>query len=133
MTITGRCECSSITFRVDADPADVRDVFDCHCGRCRRFTGHHMAATSVPTELVTIHDEGTLTWFSPHATVQYGFCNHCGSSLFWRAVAHPERVSITAGSIDQPTGMRTTAAWWMAEHGDYHTPQSDVIQYSHDG
>jgi hypothetical protein len=111
----------------------MRDVVDCHCGRCRRFTGHHMAASSAHPDQVTIDDDGSLVWYSPDPTVEYGFCGRCGSSLFWRAHTQPDRLSITAGSIDPPTGLRTTAAWWMAEHGDYHTPAPGLIEHSHDG
>jgi hypothetical protein len=130
MSITGRCECGAIAYRVEGA---VRDVVNCHCGRCRRFTGHHMAATSAPTDQVTVDDDGSLTWFSPDPTVQYGFCGRCGSSLFWRALAEPERMSITAGSVDAPTGLRTVAAWWMAEHGDYHLPHPGLVEHERDG
>ena len=130
MRATGRCECSAVQYSVDGE---LRDVFDCHCGRCRRFTGHHMAATSARTDDVTITDSGSLVWFSPEPSVQYGFCGRCGSSLFWRTLARPERLSITAGSIDQPTGLRTTTAWWTSEHGDYHTPPHGLVEHSHDG
>jgi hypothetical protein len=129
-SITGRCECGAVTYRVDGP---VRDVFDCHCARCRRFTGHHMAGTSAPVERIAIQDDGTLTWYSPHPTVQYGFCGRCGSSLFWRAVERPDRLTITAGTIDQPTGLRTSAAWWMSEHGDYHAPHPGLIEHDRDG
>ena len=47
MKATGRCECGGVRYRIDGD---VRDVVNCHCGRCRRFTGHHMAATSAPVD-----------------------------------------------------------------------------------
>src|SRR5215213_9058230 len=104
MSITGRCECAAVRYRVDGE---VRDVINCHCGRCRRFTGHHMAGTSASMEQVTIDDNGALTWYSPDPTVEYGFCGRCGSSLFWRAVDQPERLTITAGTIDEPTGLLT--------------------------
>lgn len=131
MKATGRCECAAVQYRVDGE---MRPVYNCHCGRCRRFTGHHMAATAVHPDHVTIaDDDASLVWYSPDPTVQYGFCGRCGSSLFWRAGAHPEKLCITAGSMDQPTGLRTTTAWWMAEHGDYHTPQPGLIEHSHDG
>jgi hypothetical protein len=42
-------------------------------------------------------------------------------------------LSICAGSLDQPTGLRTTAAWWMGEHADYHTPQPELVEYEYDG
>ena len=92
-----------------------------------------MAGTSASMEQVTIDDDGALTWYSPDPTVEYGFCGRCGSSLFWRAVDQPERLTITAGTIDEPTGLRTTAAWWMCEHGDYHVPAPGLIEYDRDG
>jgi hypothetical protein len=42
-------------------------------------------------------------------------------------------MSICAGGLEQPTGLRTTAAWWMSEHGDYHTPSSNLTEYELDG
>ncbi|MDX6374077.1 MAG: hypothetical protein QOD98_3065, partial [Nocardioidaceae bacterium] len=44
----------------------LRDVVNCHCRRCRRFTGHHLAATSADVGNVEIDDvEELLTWFWP--------------------------------------------------------------------
>jgi hypothetical protein len=100
---------------------ELRDVINCYCGRCRRFTGHHMAATSAAVADVEIEDvEGRLTWFEPVEEAAYGFCGRCGSSLFWQGASTPERLSICAGSIDPPTGLRTTEAWWVSEASDYH-------------
>ena len=79
-----------------------------------------MAGTSAPVERVTIDDGGSLTWYSPHPTVQYGFCSRCGSSLFWRGAATPDRISISAGTLDPPTGLQTIEAWWTSEASDYH-------------
>jgi hypothetical protein len=115
---TGRCLCGAVTFEVDGP---LRDVLDCHCHRCRRFTGHHMAATSAARADLTVRDpERQLTWYEPVPEAAYGFCARCGSSLFWRGADHPDRTSICAGVLDQPTGLRTVAAWWVSEAGDYH-------------
>jgi hypothetical protein len=101
---------------------ELRDVFDCHCERCRRFTGHHMAASAADTAAISVEDEGgLLRWYRPVPDAAYAFCSACGSSLFWRASATPERTSICAGTLDQPTGLRTVAAWWVSEAGDYYT------------
>jgi hypothetical protein len=115
---TGSCLCGAVAYAVTGE---LRDVINCHCGRCRRFTGHHMAATSVAVTDIEIEDaEGQLTWFEPVDEAAYGFCGRCGSSLFWQGASTPERLSICAGSIDPPTGLRTTEAWWVSEAGDYH-------------
>jgi hypothetical protein len=99
----------------------LRDVIDCHCLRCRRFTGHHMAATIAEKDDVAIVDaKGRLTWFYPVDEAGYAFCATCGSSLFWQAKSHPASLSICAGTLEAPTGLRTTEAWWVTEAGDYY-------------
>jgi hypothetical protein len=93
---------------------------DCHCHRCRRFTGHYMAASSARVDDVEISDvAGRLTWFFPVEEAGYAFCRRCGSSLFWAAAGSPE-MSICAGTVDPPTGLRTVEAWWVSEASDYH-------------
>lgn len=114
----GRCLCGGIRFAV----RDVlRDVINCHCERCRRFTGHHMAATSARLSDISIDDaDSLLRWFSPIPEASYAFCSRCGSSLFWQSASDPARWSICAGTLATPTGLRTTQAWWTIEASDYY-------------
>lgn len=88
-----------------------------------------MAATAANPDQVTFVSQDTLTWYQPDATVEYGFCRRCGSSLFWRALAIPDKLCITAGSLDQPTGLTTTKAWWIAEAADYHVRAAGVDEH----
>jgi hypothetical protein len=92
-----------------------------------------MAVTGAPIDQVEFESDATLTWYSPDPSVAYGFCSTCGSSLFWRAADRPTHLAICAGTLDQPTGLHTSTAWWMAEHADYHTPEPDVESHDHDG
>jgi hypothetical protein len=91
-----------------------------------------MAATGSSPDMVRFTSTATLTWYSPEPSVAYAFCSKCGSSLFWRATARPDHLSICAGTLDQPTGLRTSSAWWMAEHADYHTPEPNVNEFEYD-
>ena len=91
-----------------------------------------MAATRALTADVSITSD-TVSWFSPDPGVEYGFCRRCGSSLFWRAESRPEFLNLCAGSLDQPTGLHTTTAWWVAEHADYHEPAAGLIDHEYDG
>jgi hypothetical protein len=122
----GRCDCGGVAFEI-AGP--LRDVYNCHCERCRRITGHHMAATAVAPEQITFTAESTLRWYDPVPTVHYGFCSVCGSTLFWKADEVTGKLCISAGSLDQPTGLRTTKAWWVAEAGDYHERQDGLQDF----
>lgn len=126
---SGRCLCGAVSYTV---VGPLRDVFECHCERCRRFTGHHMAATAADADQVCVEGE-PLRWFSPDPAVEYGFCSHCGSSMFWRSTAPGERMSIAAGTLDQPTGLRTTEAWWVDAAADYIDLPPRRVEHSGDG
>ena len=91
-----------------------------------------MAATAAHPDQVTFAADDTLRWYQPDDTVEYGFCSQCGSSLFWRAIAIPDKLCITAGSLDQPTGLTTTKAWWIAEAGDYHVRAIGVDEHQYE-
>jgi hypothetical protein len=81
-----------------------------------------MAATSAARDDLVIDDEAALLrWYSPVPEASYAFCSRCGSSLFWQAASEPSRLSICAGTLDPPTGLRTAAAWWISEASDYHS------------
>ena len=91
-----------------------------------------MAATESSPDMVRFTSTTTLTWYAPEPSVAYAFCSKCGSSLFWRTAARPDHLSICAGTLDQPTGLRTSSAWWMAEHADYHTFEPHVDEFEYD-
>lgn len=117
----GECLCGGVRYAVTGP---LRDVTDCHCHRCRRFTGHFLAATSAAAADVAVDDpDGLLTWYWPVPEAAYGFCRRCGSSLFWQSAADPQRRSIAAGTLDPPTGLKTACAWWVSEASDYFARQ----------
>lgn len=124
--VGGGCACGAVRYRVTGP---LRDVVNCHCEPCRRTTGHHMAATAADPDAVLLMSTVSLKWYSRTDTVQYGFCVECGSSLFWRAADKPTSISITAGSLDHPTGLTTSAALFTAEHGDYFESCSFPIEH----
>lgn len=79
-----------------------------------------MAASAAPEESVRVDDPDSLvTWFLPVPEAAYAFCARCGSSLFWRGRGSTD-LSVCAGTLDPPTGLRTVAAWWVSEASDYH-------------
>lgn len=79
-----------------------------------------MAATAASTDRFRVVNDDTLRWFERTPAVAYGFCCHCGSTLFWRADDKPDTVSIAAGTLDAPTGLTTELALFTAAASDYH-------------
>ena len=121
--------CGGVRYEVTGP---LRDVWNCHCIRCRQFTGHYLPASGAPADAVTFETDETLAWYSPVESVYYGFCQRCGSSLFWKTDERPEWLSIAAGSVDQPSGLRTTTSWWTAAIADYHQQQPGLNEYDYE-
>ncbi len=112
---TGSCLCGGVRYQV-AGP--LRHVIACHCGQCRKTSGHYVAATQAALADVTITGE-TLGWYRSSPEAERGFCTRCGGNLFWRPGAGG-RISIFAGTLDGPTGLRMTEQIHVADKGDYY-------------
>ena len=87
---------------------------------CRRWHGGPGAYTSAPPEALRV--SGDVRWIdSPESNThaRRGFCADCGSSLFWDA---PDRdwISIAAGTLDPPTGLRTVKHIYTDDASDYY-------------
>jgi hypothetical protein len=111
--------CGAVRYEVRGP---LRDVLICHCDECRRWHGHVSASTAARKEDLVLLDQRGLHWIdSPasHAGARRGFCAECGSSLFWDAPRR-ETISIAAGTLDGPTGLRTVGHWFTSQAGDYY-------------
>ena len=115
---TGRCLCGAVTYEVRGP---LRDVIVCHCVECRRWGGHAGAFSAAREEHLAIGETDALRWIdSPESDrdSQRGYCTACGSSLFWNS-PHTERISIAAGTLDQPTGLRIAGHIYTHAAGDW--------------
>lgn len=111
----GGCLCGGVRYEVRGP---IRDVVVCHCSHCRRTHGHvaaYAACRSADLELVR---GGALRWYDD-GDRRRGFCTGCGASLFWR-VEGRQTTSIAAGTLDEPTGLRTIAQIYVADAADYY-------------
>lgn len=126
--ITGGCLCGSVRYQVNGP---LRDIIACHCEQCRRSSGHFVAATACRRAHFSLTKQASLQWFSAVEGFRRGFCNQCGSSLFFEETGG-ERVSIAAGTLDAPQGLHIAAHIYVAEAGDYYALDDGVPQ-SQDG
>ena len=115
---SGRCLCGAVSYTV---AAPLRDVIACHCEQCRRTSGHHVAASSAPSDALAIEDPtGALTWYRSSDFARRGFCGVCGSNLFWNRIGGTD-TSIMVGSLNEPTGLTLIRHIYCAFKGDYYT------------
>jgi len=121
---TGGCLCGAVRYAVRGR---LRDVVNCHCSRCRRTHGHVGAYTEAAWADLDLVEQGGLAWYVADER-ERGFCGDCGASLFWRRVGG-ERVSIAAGTLDGPTGLRTAAHIFVDSKGDYYDIADDLPRF----
>jgi hypothetical protein len=124
----GRCLCGEVRFEVHGP---LRPVIYCHCTMCRRSSGHHVAATACAPEHLRLLAAHSLRWYRSSAIARRGFCETCGSQLFWEP-AHGGHVSIWAGALDAPTGLKTSRHIFVAEKGDYYEIGDGLPQWPGD-
>jgi len=122
--VRGKCDCGAVSFEMQA----VRpSVTVCHCSQCRRTSGHLWAATSAAFDDVHFTNDQGLVWYSSSDFAKRGFCNTCGSSLFYR-MNDEDGIGIAAGCLDAPTGLHIGRHIFVKDKGDYYDIAGDAPQ-----
>ena len=119
---TGGCLCGAVRYEVRGR---LRHVINCHCGQCRRTHGAYGPYSNVAKSHLTLVEEKGLAWYPSSHRAKRGFCNTCGSSLFWSA-GDTDTISISAGTLDQPTGLRTIGNIFVDGKGDFYDLHDDL-------
>lgn len=123
---SGGCLCGAVRY---SHAGPLRPVVACHCEQCRRTSGHFVAATHGRREHLQLGRDDDLRWYESSPGVRRGFCGTCGSSLFWEREGSGG-ISIMAGTLDRPTGLRLVQHIYTAYAGDYYTIDPGLPQAS---
>jgi len=121
----GSCLCGAVTFEVNGDLAGP-DA--CHCGMCRKHSGHIFASTDVPRSALSVHGGEHVKWYQSSNKARRGFCGICGSSLFWDPESR-DWIGVAMGAFDTPTDTRLAVHIFVAETGDYYEIGDGVRQF----
>lgn len=115
-TYTGSCLCGGVRYTATGP---ISDVVACHCVQCQKTSGFHVAATRMPAAQLQLEKSDSLKWFRSSERAERGFCAACGGNLFWREVGG-ESISVMAGTLDQPTGLKLVENIYTDFAGDYY-------------
>ena len=118
----GSCNCGGVTFTVDGDLAPPSA---CHCGQCRKQSGHFWASACAEDDVLTINDSGSLRWFDSSDIARRGFCATRGAFLFWKSPAD-SHTSVALGALEKPTGLALSRHIFVADKGDYYDLNDDL-------
>ncbi len=103
----GGCQCGAVRYAIDAGPAKSTV---CHCRMCQRATGNAFAPLFEVMTTAIGWEGQPATWASSDQ-VERGFCNTCGTPLFYRGIAR-DTTEIMVGTLDPDFAYRP-----IANHG----------------
>src|SRR3546814_7456133 len=86
---------------------------------CQRLHGNFGPHSKARKANLTITRDAGLAWYQTSDVARRGFCRVCGSSLFWEPF-ELDATGIIAGSLDAPTGLKTTGHIYVGERSEEH-------------
>ena len=117
VTASGGCLCGAVSYEIHGP---LRNVVACHCSQCRRTHGHFAAYSRCRTGDLKFTEDRGLKWYVSSDKARRGFCRECGASLFWQP-ANAAETSVSAGSLDQPSGLILAGHIFCDDIADYYT------------
>ena len=78
--LNGGCLCGAVRF--SAIPENT-EIDACHCGMCQRMAGGPVLAVKCGKTL-ELADGAPVSFYQSSEWAERGFCQQCGSSMFWR-------------------------------------------------
>ncbi|WP_109310684.1 GFA family protein [Ruegeria sp. AU67] len=120
----GSCLCGAVAFTI---AGELSQPSACHCGQCRKQSGHVWSSTWTHQDNLSFTASDTLTWFRASDTARRGFCRSCGSFLFWQH-NDEDTISISMGALSEPTGLTLSKHIFVADKGDYYDITDDLPQ-----
>ena len=76
----GSCLCGAVSFTTSNFS---KQVYACHCGMCRKWGGGPFMEVDCGTN-ISFKGEENITVYNSSDWAERGFCNKCGSHLFYR-------------------------------------------------
>ncbi len=108
----GGCFCRRVRYETDGDAVALTL---CHCRSCRRATGGTNVAWVVFAKDAFRMLSGDVRWHASSPGIEWGFCEACGSTVFYRRASRPEHMDVTTASLDEPNTFPPTVEIWT-EH-----------------
>jgi len=116
--VSGSCFCGAVVFTARLPS---KWCAHCHCSMCRKTHGAgYVTWVGFEADRVGIKSgKEQLNWFDSSPGAQRGFCNKCGSSLFFRSENWAGELHIALGCMDGPIDRKPQANAFFDRHVDW--------------
>ena len=110
--INGSCLCGAVSFHYA--PPSLWSAH-CHCTMCQRAHGAAFVTwVGVDEQKIKISGEKSLKWFASSTDAQRGFCDQCGSTLFFRARQWAGEIHVARANIESTVDIPPSChAFWQ--------------------
>lgn len=98
MEVSGGCQCGAVRYHA-TEMLDNAHL--CHCRMCQKAMGNVFAALVAAPKAAVTWTRGTPARFRSSENVDRGFCQNCGTPLFYETLDN-DRINFTIGSLDHP-------------------------------
>lgn len=122
----GGCLCGAVRFEVNSE---LRNIVNCHCSMCQKLHGCFGPHSKALKKDILITKDNGLAWYKTSEIARRGFCQLCGSNLFWEPYGQ-DSTGIVAGALDQPTGLQTMGHIFVGEKADFYELSDDLPKFS---
>lgn len=101
----GGCLCGAVRYAA----AKLDDhMHACHCTMCRRISGSATMSVNVPFAAMRITGGENVVAYASSAWATRSFCGRCGTGLWYRLTEKDADYTLSAGTLDDLTGLRMT-------------------------
>jgi len=109
MNMTGSCLCGAVGYTAQNVATEVHS---CHCGQCRRWGGSSAMAVEVGS--IAFTGDENIRCFESSDWAERGFCEKCGSSLFYH-LKGTERYVMWLGTFDDQQPFKLAGEIYIEE------------------
>lgn len=118
MKTKGKCLCGSVELEIELRSPET-EVAACHCSMCRNWLGGPMLAIDSGV-LKSITGESFITRYASSDWAERGFCNQCGTSLFYYLIP-AEQYHFPVGLLDNDLKYKFSHQIFIEEKPEYYS------------
>jgi len=127
--VNGSCLCGEVNYQISGN---IGIFQNCHCSRCRKFTGSNYASNLMTSieQFSWTKGEEFVNKYAPTETKYFttAFCMQCGSSLPWLS-KNSKVMIIPIGTLDEDPQIKPSQNVFCASQAKWYTPASDLPNY----